>query len=393
MAAPFANTAVVTLCRRDGTAIEVLFDTLGLPVGDRFEHFVSSFDRRKAVQFLAAAARQKGVLNRRLNVNTGSEVVPLYFSAAISGLTLVVIGTPKPYTATNRGASLATLASGHQRAVRVACRKLDALAEEGTRRSGHAHRVVSKRIGPSQLLRLFAHDLTNPISGILAASQFLLEDTGHLLDPDQWALLKSIEGSSQFTLRFIGDIIELHSMQSGKLDLRLQSTNLGALITRCVEELHAEARHRRIVFALAIPKELCILDVDCQHMCKAISAVIRNELACLEPGSSVSVALHSLTDRTEIEVSGGGGGLAKLSAASQPANGRQAGPSRSGINEIRTRLTLSAVSRIVEAHRGSLRKRHGPARGLAITIVLPAAVPPGQTRPPRRNRPKRKGDA
>ena len=40
-----------------------------------------------------------------------------------------------------------------------------------------------------QLLEVAAHDLRNPISGILAASQYLLEDARSVLDDTELALL------------------------------------------------------------------------------------------------------------------------------------------------------------------------------------------------------------
>jgi signal transduction histidine kinase len=64
-------------------------------------------------------------------------------------------------------------------------------------------------------IRKLFHDLRNPISGILSASQYLIEDAGPSLDPHQRALLASIEASGIRLLRLIEDF-ERSGKHSGK---------------------------------------------------------------------------------------------------------------------------------------------------------------------------------
>ena len=79
---------------------------------------------------------------------------------------------------------------------------------------------------PLQLLELAAHDLRNPISGILAAGQYLLEDAGAVLDEQHLAMLQSIDSSSRTMLRLIDDVIELANLESGELRLEIRATEI-----------------------------------------------------------------------------------------------------------------------------------------------------------------------
>ena len=70
------------------------------------------------------------------------------------------------------------------------------------------------------LLELAAHDLRNPLSGVLTATQLLIEEASPVLSPDQRLLLRSIESSTQFMLRLVEDMVELPQLKDGnrKLD-------------------------------------------------------------------------------------------------------------------------------------------------------------------------------
>src|SRR5260370_42104294 len=67
---------------------------------------------------------------------------------------------------------------------------------------------IRKRAGvnPIQLLEIGAHDLRNPISEILAACQYLLEDAGALLDEQNLTILQLSHLSSCSVLRLGGDV-------------------------------------------------------------------------------------------------------------------------------------------------------------------------------------------
>jgi len=65
---------------------------------------------------------------------------------------------------------------------------------------------LEKRMKKSHLLRSVAHDLRNPISGILVASEYLIDDLPSASE-DHVALLQAIYSSSQFMLRLIDDLL------------------------------------------------------------------------------------------------------------------------------------------------------------------------------------------
>ena len=97
-----------------------------------------------------------------------------------------------------------------------------------------------------QLLEVAAHDLRNPISGILAAGQYLLDDAGYLLDEQHLALLQSIEASSRSMLRLIDDVIELSQIESGTIAIHRTEVKLRELVDDILTNLSSMAEPREI---------------------------------------------------------------------------------------------------------------------------------------------------
>jgi signal transduction histidine kinase len=88
--------------------------------------------------------------------------------------------------------------------------------------------------------------LRNPIAGILAASQYLIDETTGLLNEEHSQLLGSIETSCRFLLRLVDDVMEISSIESGIIELELQPTDLVEVISQNLVMNRLLARNRGI---------------------------------------------------------------------------------------------------------------------------------------------------
>jgi signal transduction histidine kinase len=225
---------------------------------------------------------------------------------------------------------------------------------------------ASKRApnGQSRLIRVLAHDLRNPISGILAASQCLLEDASALLDSQQLTLLRSIEASSELMLHLIENMLELAPAGAGKPKTRLRAAD----VVRLVQE--SAAFHRPLAEAKGVrldvlrrDAEVPLVDLDPQKLTRALNALLSNLLRCSPPGGLVEVNVTRRTRSVVIAARPVGG--APLGYGSESAAARRSAPKASTI-------TLAAVRLIVEAHGGTIRvERRSFCPG--FTMELPAS--------------------
>jgi K+-sensing histidine kinase KdpD len=220
-----------------------------------------------------------------------------------------------------------------------------------------------------QVLKIVAHDLRNPISGILAASQYLLEDAGQQLEGHHLALLQSIELSSGFALRFIEDTLELLSIQSQNLALRFQSTDIVRLVNEIAAIHQPFAGSKRIRLEVNSQGAVPPLRLDSTRMTQAIGVLLTNALKYSHPESRVEVLVAAreagVTITVHDEPAPLAEGMKPLLATIRKAH------SKNGLNEARRILTLTAVRRVVEGHHGAIAMKNGSEKGCTYTITLP----------------------
>jgi len=370
MAAFSKNTAAVILCRRNGTILQVLYDDLALPTCERLELLSASFDRRRAKRFFEALDGKKAILDRKLTVTTTAGPVPVYFSGATSGPTVVIIVTRHRFEAGQFPPNLDPASAEHLRRMRIAFQKLKTLKQVRADSTDTAPGM--RHIGTADLLRLIAHDVTNPMSGVLAASQYLLEDEARVLDPQQRMLLRLIETASEYVVRFVESIVELQIIRSGKLRVHLQPFNLGRVVEDVISSYRRRAEGKRVRLELRTEGPVPIVDLDHQRLTQALAAVVRNELECRPPGGTIRITLAEQGTAAAITIARQQEGP-KGQPAPAAAKPISRAPKR-GLNEIRTAFTLSAVSQIVEAHRGQIRQEERLGEDPAFIITLPLAA-------------------
>lgn len=74
-----------------------------------------------------------------------------------------------------------------------------------------AHPVPPGKASRQQATRKMLHELRNPLGGILAASQFLIEDAGPVLSDHHLNMVLGIEASGIRLLRLIDDYLKTTS--------------------------------------------------------------------------------------------------------------------------------------------------------------------------------------
>src|SRR5581483_11068551 len=189
---------------------EVLLDELGVtPRLPSSRLFASLFEPEYAEvvkNFLLRVVDSNSLSEEEFQVLLPTGPTPLYCSAHASARGIIVLGGTKPLT---RAAAI---------------RRLRALL----RRS--RGRVADSAAGQAERLARAAHDLRNPIAGILAASQYLLDDPPAPRSEEHVMLLESIQASSRFLLQLVDDVLGVSTLDAGGAHPRREATDIQALL-------------------------------------------------------------------------------------------------------------------------------------------------------------------
>jgi two-component system NtrC family sensor kinase len=205
-----------------------------------------------------------------------------------------------------------------------------------------------------------AHEINNPIGGILAFTQLLLrQGNGETIDP----VLKDIESSALRCKRIIESLL---SFAQGSQHLRRSSVQIDELVREAVSSFERDYLKGGLTVELDI-QTTDRVDVDPALIHQLLRNLLQNaEHATIGPGGLIRVSVQLQGPMLAIEVTDRGRGIPEpqLSKIFDPfyttkTDGRGTG------------LGLSICHRIVEQHSGSLDVRSKVGEGTTVRVLLP----------------------
>jgi signal transduction histidine kinase len=220
----------------------------------------------------------------------------------------------------------------------------------------------------NQFLGMAAHDLRNPLQGILYYSTFLLDDPNKL-DAEQIEFLSVIRDQSQYMASLVDDLLDVSTIESGNLQLDLQAVDLIQLAKTNLNRNHPVAAHKNITLNLmtaAIPMVL----LDPAKMEQVLDNLVTNAIKYSPPGSRVDILLQTSETGILLSVEDEGPGIPsdemeKLFKPFQRTSAKSTGGEKS------TGLGLAIVKRIVVGHGGRIWVESQAGAGSTFYVEIP----------------------
>jgi signal transduction histidine kinase len=261
----------------------------------------------------------------------------------------------------------------------------DAVARLLARLSEHEAELVTTRDQAleasrlkSEFLSVMSHEVRTPLNAVLGMAQ-LLETTS--LNAQQRAWLGHLQHGGETLLAMVTDILDLASIEAGRLHLHPEPTDLGAVV-REVADLHS---------ALALAKNLQLetrLDtqlpraawVDRHRLRQVLGNLLSNAIKFTAQGRvQVDAALQADGAGWTLTVSDTGPGIPEAFRPHLYESFRQ-GTEGTARRHGGTGLGLAIVHRLLRAMGGSITCESQPGRGTTFVVGLPLQAPP--TAPP-----------
>ncbi len=103
-----------------------------------------------------------------------------------------------------------------------------------------------------QFIANISHEMRTPMNAILGMSNLVLKTT---LQEEQYNYVHSIKQSSEVLLGIINDILEVSSLQNGKISFEKESFDLFDLLNNMIEVMQYKMSEKQLDFGLQIDKE------------------------------------------------------------------------------------------------------------------------------------------
>lgn len=246
-------------------------------------------------------------------------------------------------------------------------RRLSAVVENAVLHA-EAQREVQLR---EQVLAVVSHDLRNPLGTIELAGTLLLGNPALREDPKSRRQLEIIQRNAQRATRLIADLLDMSSIQAGKLAVERGHCELGSLLQEAFEAWEQVATGKEIELrAESAPAHVIVL-CDRERVLQVIGNLVGNAIKFTPAAGSVRVGAEVRDDEVVITVEDTGRGISptEVERLFEPYwQGTQKGGGAG--------LGLFITRGIVEAHGGRIWVDSREGIGTAFHFALPRVHAP-----------------
>ena len=243
------------------------------------------------------------------------------------------------------------------------------LALENARLYREAKRATE---GRDQVLGVVSHDLRNPLSAIAMCAKVLRDDRGRMDAEERESLLTTIVQSADWMNRLIQDLLDVASIEAGRLSLERGRQSAPALLTQAARMFEVEASQRRVHLEVSAPAELPTMLVDASRIVQVLGNLLNNALKFTPDGGRILVGAETRGGNVVFFVSDSGPGIP---LADQTRVFDRYWQSRRSANKRGTGLGLSIAKGIVEAHGGRIWIESAPGEGATFSFSIPVEAP------------------
>ena len=218
----------------------------------------------------------------------------------------------------------------------------------------------------ADLLRAVSHDIRTPLTGIVGATNVLLEQDGGLTQEQRQQLLRSTNEDAQWLIRIVENLLSITRISSEEAKVKKEPEPAEEVIESAVAKTHKH--YPEVDIRVHLPDELMMVPMDPLLMEQVLVNLMENAVIHGET-HHINVTLSSEGNCAVFTVADDGRGipqhlLPRLFDSSARSDRSSDGKRSMGIG-------LSVCRTIVLAHGGVIRGDNRQEGGAVFTVTLP----------------------
>lgn len=225
----------------------------------------------------------------------------------------------------------------------------------------------------NEFLGMAAHDIRNPLTAILAASE-ILEMTAASTTPEKLTrTAQQIQTASNRIQTLLSNLLDVNAIDSGKRNIEIQPIELEAILAPITANHQPAAAEKQIELIRETREDGDCIQADSTAIGQVLDNLISNAIKYSEPGKRVWIDSRRRDSRIAITVRDEGPGLTEEDQGKLFGKFARLTP-RPTAGESSTGLGLWIVKELVQSMEGSIRCESTLGEGTTFIVELPASV-------------------
>jgi signal transduction histidine kinase len=218
-------------------------------------------------------------------------------------------------------------------------------------------------------LGIVSHDLRNMLNVVASSAALIAQEVSHANPVETVGRdVQRIQRSVARMNRLIGDLVDVASIEAGRLAVTLEVRDVGQVVTEAVESFRAQAAASGISLVEEVASPALAAAFDHERILQVLVNLLGNALKFTPADGEVIVRVACIEDEIRFAVSDNGVGIPTDSLETVFERFRQVNANdRRGVG-----LGLYIAKCIVQGHGGRIWAESKPGEGSTFCFTLPA---------------------
>jgi two-component system, sensor histidine kinase and response regulator len=225
----------------------------------------------------------------------------------------------------------------------------------------------------NEFLGMAAHDLRNPLSIIsLYAGVVEMQLEKNIIDKDKIKFnIETIHRTTERMNRLISDLLNISSIESGKIELVIRKENLIDILQENVENFKRVANEKNIqlIFQRDEDVKQAMVNIDKFRIIQVMENLLSNAVKYTYPLGEIHVSYEISGERVITHVKDTGQGLNENDINELFTSFKRLSARPTG-GESSTGLGLAIVKKIIDLHAGEIRVKSVEGKGSTFSFSL-----------------------
>ncbi|MBO6520979.1 MAG: hypothetical protein JJ900_06410 [Rhodospirillales bacterium] len=229
-------------------------------------------------------------------------------------------------------------------------------------------------LAKSQFLASISHELRTPLNAILGFSDILVEQ--YFGPPGKGKYreyAKDIHSSGEYLLELVNDLLNVASIESGKISLHKEHVLIGSIIDECIHTVETRAKTKDIDVVSMLPEGLPAIYADKRAIRQILLNLLSNSVKFTPNGGKIVIdgEVNGMAAKFSVADNGAGIPPGRLADILNPTKGAGDDPY---VTEEGWGLGLAISRSLAELHGGVMNIASELGQGTTVIIEIPRQV-------------------